>query len=464
METVKAQYERYPYPPVPFLALPKRGQGLSLAYEAGMAKAGVKGDILHRNKRILVAGAGTLEALVVAQMHPHAKEVVAVDLSVKSIKSSQRRVAWSRVNDIFRLRWSKKLGRLPPIRFEVADLNQWQDTQPFDYIVASNMLHHVDRPAFLLARLASWLTADGLLRVMTYPKQSRFWLRYVGQWLRLSGIDQNTSNIKQAAREAIFQLPVEHPIRQCYVRHSETKRPHGIVDAFLHVCENPLSPLEWQSAVEASGLRLLGEEQNYLSSSAWLSELVPQLGELTSWQRLQVLDDLLELTSNPILWLQKNSCSSKVISTPSFNLFDNTVDECEQDEDVLTKANCSKVSSQHFIGHYRLPSLCFWQLKQGLLRVEAQLHEVGVSVSDVIKAIQGAVDRDDSVLSIGAYSLEQIRQACEPCGLAFWDSVKGASIHYNGVRVPGDTSAEQVHWLQIRYGPVSPLLDIEVVN
>ena len=154
LEQVKAQYERYPYPPVPMLALPRRGQGRSLAYETGMLLAGQTGRRLHQNKRILVAGAGTLEALVVAQTHPYAKEIVAVDLSSASISCLKRRAAWSRMNDFCRLRWGRRLGALPSMRFEVADLMSWQPAEAFDYIVASNMLHHVEAPAALLQRLS----------------------------------------------------------------------------------------------------------------------------------------------------------------------------------------------------------------------------------------------------------------------------------------------------------------------
>ena len=67
-DPVRAQYERFPYPPGSALRLPVRGQGASLTWERGVALARTSplGDLSHglapdhRGLRILVAGAGTL--------------------------------------------------------------------------------------------------------------------------------------------------------------------------------------------------------------------------------------------------------------------------------------------------------------------------------------------------------------------------------------------------------------------
>ena len=61
------------------MALPRPGQGQPLAYEFGLSLA-QKEKGSHEGIRILVAGAGTLEGLIVAQTHPKAQEVVALDV------------------------------------------------------------------------------------------------------------------------------------------------------------------------------------------------------------------------------------------------------------------------------------------------------------------------------------------------------------------------------------------------
>src|SRR4051812_12385487 len=100
-DLVRDQYERFPYPPAPWMALPRRGQGEALRLE----NAGID----HAGKRILVAGAGTLEGLVAAEMHPRAREIVAVDLSESSLQAMRKRIILRRVARPF----SRKL---PPIR------------------------------------------------------------------------------------------------------------------------------------------------------------------------------------------------------------------------------------------------------------------------------------------------------------------------------------------------------------
>ena len=467
MRQVKQQYEKYPYPPLPLLALPARGQGQRLSYETGMKLTGMLGDNLHKEKRILVAGAGTLEALVVAQAHPYAKEIVAVDLSAKSIQRLKQRVSWARANDLCRFRWGKKLGALPRMHFAVADLMCWQPDESFDYIIASNMLHHVEHPAALLHRLSEWLAPGGLMRIVTYSKQSRLWLRWVGQWLRLHGITPESEVVKKNAWRVIKQLPQKHPIRQCFETHTENQQAHGIVDAFLHACENPLSALEWQAAISSSGLKLLAEQQNYLSSSDWLLELVPQTKSLSSWQRLQILDDLLELTSSPVFWLVKSNCDSE--AAVAFDREQNGSQptlQIHEEGDVLTKQSELRLA-QLQVGHkYRLPSLCYWQLKQGVDRAEGLLNSVGESVANVSEKINVDVCRDASSdqLSLAAYSLSAIHAASEPWEDEQWQGGEDLAISYQGRVVPGKTLAEQARWLQLRHGPEHAMLDIRLVK
>ena len=79
---VRSQYESYPYPPIPLVALPRRDQGAALRMPGGSEGA-----------RILVAGAGTFEAIVVARANAGAREIVAVDLSSASIRRLRARAA-----------------------------------------------------------------------------------------------------------------------------------------------------------------------------------------------------------------------------------------------------------------------------------------------------------------------------------------------------------------------------------
>lgn len=305
--SVRDQYEKFPYPPIPAFALPRRGQGEELRYElgaemaAGRASGGVDIEPViqpepHDGKRILVAGCGSIEALVVAQAHPRAAEVVAVDLSRASIRRLRlrRRLAISR--------------KLPPMNLTAADLHEWSGGT-FDYIIATNILQHVPDPGALLGRLAGWLRPGGLMRMVTYPKANRIFVRSAGAWLSMHGLTIQTPSLVRRARQCIEFLGAEHPARLAFENHPESGSAAGIADAFLHACENPLSPHDWGRATRKAGLRLIGQRQTETSRSAFIDELFPAAREskLDAWDKLELLDRLLELCANPVLWFEKQS-------------------------------------------------------------------------------------------------------------------------------------------------------------
>ncbi len=292
---LRTQYERYPYPPVSALALPARGEGAALAYETGARLA--FGEPRSATGRVLVVGCGTLEALVASQANPRAAEVVALDLSEASLARLGRRERLQRL--------ARPWRRLPPIRRLRADLREWEPEGRFELILASNVLHHLPDPAGALVRLASWLAPDGLLRLVTYPRASRIWMRETSAWLRSKGLAAGQPGLRARAFSAIAELPPLHPARLCFESQPEVGTETGIVDAFLHTCENPLSPLEWAEACARAGLRLVGEAQTESSSSGFLVELVPATAALSAWERLEVMDCLLELCANPVLWLAR---------------------------------------------------------------------------------------------------------------------------------------------------------------
>jgi SAM-dependent methyltransferase len=288
MNSLKLQYERFPYPPIPFFALPRRGQGESL-------KLSTYPD------RILVIGSGTFEPLLVAQSHPQAKEVVCIDLSEHSLEILRRRIR------LFKI--ARPFVKLPTIRtfvgdFTIAEFQNSERFRNFDYVIASNVLHHSKDPVDFLAKATAALKTGGTLRVVTYPSSSRIWMRATSRWLKLHEVEKSP-NLKKAALQCIRQLPITHPIRACYESHQERSTPAGIVDAFLNACENPLTPLQWKNACAPLGLKLIAETQDKNSSSHLVDSF--SKNSLDLWEKLQIVDDSWELCSNPILWFQKTA-------------------------------------------------------------------------------------------------------------------------------------------------------------
>ncbi|GAB6042093.1 methyltransferase [Endothiovibrio diazotrophicus] len=446
-DSVRDQYERFPYPPVPWPALPRRGVGAALRFDTVAGRP-------HDGLRILVAGAGTLEALVVAQAHPRAAEVVAVELSGASVAQLRKRIGLARLSAALGLR------RLPPIRVERADLHDWQGER-FDYILASNLLHHLPEPAAMLARLAGWLADDGLLRLRTYPRQSRLWIRETGRWLRLNGVGPQTPRLVKTAHQAMERLPAGHPLRSAFLGHGERHHPAGLVDAFLHARENPLSPLAWQAACARAGLALMAEGQAAGARSDLLAERLPATAALDRWQRLQVLDDLLELTANPIFWLRKGAEPPLPPETGG-----------ETAEESVTPLEAIAAGAP-----LRIPSRIHWELAEGLRRAAEILGRAGVGLEEALAVLRREVgprvDRKGGTLpglSIGEYAEEGLLTLPQPWGETQWNRLAerlgpGQRLHYRGEPLPGADLATQAAWLQLRYGALESWLEpVALVN
>jgi SAM-dependent methyltransferase len=289
-KNLRSQYERFPYPPIPFLALPRRKQGQELKYEN--AGPYLSRSLSSSGIRILVIGGGTLEPLVVSMAHPHAREIVNVDLSLRSIELLNRRLRF------FNL--ARPFSSRAPIKSLNGDFTE-MDLGLFDYVIASNVLHHTPDPAYALAKASSFLKPGGVLRMVTYPSGSRLWMRATSEYLKSEGVDKSP-NIKKAALEAVRLLSITDPVRTTFESHPERGTNAGVIDAFFNACENPLTPLEWQDASENAGLSLIGESQDEGSRSSLVDNVATGL---TVWEKLQIMDDTWELCANPILWFEK---------------------------------------------------------------------------------------------------------------------------------------------------------------
>ncbi|MCM2277943.1 MAG: class I SAM-dependent methyltransferase [Oligoflexia bacterium] len=457
---LREQYERFPYPPIPALALPRRGQGEGLRFELGaqLVRNGYAETLRdHRGIRILVAGAGTFETLVVAQTHPRAAELVAVDLSGSSLAKTRARLRLHRL--------ARPFTRLPCVRLVAADLRDWSDPRGFDYILASNVLHHVEDPAALLSRLAGMLRPGGLLRLVTYPKASRLWMREAGHWLALNGVTPGTPSLKRRAHEAIGLLPPEHPARLAFETQGETAREAGIVDAFLNACENPLSPLEWREATRRAGLSLVAETQAESSRSAFVVSLLPATAALDAWTRLQILDDFLELCANPVLWLRKIPSLSG--GAPA-----------AEGTSELAPAHVPDRWAPRNLDEFWLPSRPLFELAWNLRRAEALLSRAGISLKTALDTFRTEVgprvsappeERPLPGLAATDYELSSLLALEEPWRDHDWQELErelgsGLRLEHEGVAAPSGPLHLQAAWHQCRFGASKPEIPLRLLR
>ncbi len=410
--SIRRQYENFPYPPIPFFALPQRNQGESLKFELGYPLAQNKRAsekvASHQGIRILVAGAGTFEALIIAQAHPYAGEIVAVDLSEASLTTLKRRLQLARI--------AKFPFKLPPVRLIRADLIEWLTSlgsnEKFDYILASNVLHHTQDPGQLMMALANRLKLDGLMRVVTYPKASRIWMRETSKWLRLGGLNPHHARPNQQlvrqAQQRIQKLPPHHFIRSCFDSQPEKTTATGIIDAFLNACENPYSPLEWRAASQNAGLTWIGETQTESSRSSFLDEIAPELQSYDPWIKLQILDDLLEICANPILWFKKDLDLSRPPRCHS-----------------SVQPPLPDLPSPDHYSSLEIPSHVYWEMKQNLIRVQALLQNSTLTLETLFLRLKTQVgprvdpknpNRILPGLALSDYDLNRILDTCDPHG------------------------------------------------
>ncbi len=374
-DPLQLQYQRFPYPPVPAFALPRFRAGFSpeIRFEWAAKRP-------HRGVSILVIGAGTLEALVVAQANPDAAKVVALDFSRRSLTLLKRRVRFARI--------TRFLGtpRHAPIEARCEDFWKYEPKESFDFIIASNVLHHLSDPAAAPALFARWLKPGGITRVVTYPKQSRHFMRETSRFLRANLDLPNDTEITyprdliHQARRAIRKLPPDHPVRSCFESQPETRTEAGLIDAFFNARENPLSPLEWRDAFSRAGLELLSETQTDTSRSSFVDELLPGragLARLDAWDRLQILDDTLELCANPVLWLKKMGDISTGLAAPATSA-------TGRPEPTVAKTGDTPGNDKAFEFSSR-------EIHEGAGRARALLARADISFEDYLSALRTEV-------------------------------------------------------------------------
>ena len=464
MRVVREHYERFPYPPIPAAALPRRGQGVSVAWEHGSERA-FGAATCGRGRRILVVGTGTLEALVVGLANPGASEVVALDLSEKTLGRLRRRIALARARQ-----WVLGAGlfhRVPTITTVRADVASWEGGA-FDLIVASNVLHHHHDPAGLLKRLSGWLGPGGLIRLVTYPAASRFWLRATTDWLRLGGVDVETPLLAKAAHARVAELPEQHPIRLSFTANIESRTAVGIADAYFHPCENPLSPHGWRAAVKAAGLVLAAEDHHAYSRSTFVDEVVPSLGVLSAWDKLQILDDLHELSTNPVLWLAQGEQNGVRERAESSDGEAGPASGLGLDVRLEPKALAAACLSGEQPELW-LPSRLQREMGLGLHRVAAILEPTEVSVEDLLKAfgeevgthLSGADGVPLPGLAVHEHDGPAMMGLSRPWpaeGFAELGRLLGGGWHLRrrGERVPGPDLVAQTEWLHLAIGADRP--------
>ncbi|MEI6240870.1 MAG: class I SAM-dependent methyltransferase [Planctomycetia bacterium] len=187
---------------------------------------------------ILVAGCGTNQAAVLAYTNPAAR-VVAIDVSQPSLDHHRL------LKDRYGMR-NLDLHHLPIERVDALQ-------RDFDLIVSTGVLHHLADPLVGAKALAARLRPDGVLALMLYARYGRIGVEMMQGVFRELGLRQSDASVLMV-KEAISQLPQDHPVRSYLTLAPDLQFDAGLVDTFLHGRDRSYTVDDCLDLVASSGL------------------------------------------------------------------------------------------------------------------------------------------------------------------------------------------------------------------
>ncbi len=249
MEKVRAQYERYPYPPR--APADERGRLLEVLIDrlTLVNFYCFKGRNDFRGARVLVAGGGTGDSTIylAEQLRERGGEVVYMDISRASMEVAQERAAIRKLDNI---RWiNDSLLTLSP-----------EQIGAFDYISCTGVLHHLADPLAGLLALKSVLKPQGGMGILIYGKYGRTGIYQLQQLMRLINGDGGSPEEKVAnTRRVLAALPESNWFQhnERYLSDHRKLGDSGLYDLLLHEQDAAYSIGEVYALLSEAGLHLI---------------------------------------------------------------------------------------------------------------------------------------------------------------------------------------------------------------
>ncbi len=269
---VRTQYEENPYPRWEYL--PRYSATRYLPAVANEVPAyGVPASAPER-LRILVAGTGTGRQAVHLARHFFDTEVLAVDLSRRSLAYADLQ--------------AEKLG-LGNLTFAQADLLRLGDAElpPFDVIECSGVLHHMGDPMTGWRALCEQLKQGGLIKVALYSTRARRIIQALRREIDVRGLSSTPDDIR-SFRQGLLeraQAPELAPLVQSVDFYSMS----GVRDLLFHVQEHTFTPAELKACIDELPLDFLGFVLTPTQRRAY-QHFFPKdqlMNNLDNWERLE---------------------------------------------------------------------------------------------------------------------------------------------------------------------------------
>lgn len=247
-DSVKAQYEAFPYPErAPgdeamrlITGSPSWPQEMDHWLWGGMRDWSAP-------LRILVAGGGTGDGLIQLAScldkagHPH--HITYLDLS-----TAARKVAEARA----------RARGLTAITFVTGSLLDAGAHGPFDYIDCCGVLHHLPEPQAGFDALAGALAPGGGMGIMVYAPLGRSGVYPLQEAFGTLFADLPPKDRLLAARDLFAGLPKGHPFKRNPHLVDHNQSDAGFYDLLLHSTDRPYTLPELAQTLEAAGLTITG--------------------------------------------------------------------------------------------------------------------------------------------------------------------------------------------------------------
>ena len=244
-DTVRAQYEVYPYPERNPADESKRlitGSPSHLAEINHYIFAGRRD--FTRPFRVLIAGGGTGDGLIMLAQHL-ADASVPAEITYLDLSTASREIAEARAT----------ARRLKSIEFRTGSLLDAPSLGPFDYIDCCGVLHHLDEPQTGFKALANALAPDGGIGLMVYGAYGRTGIYPLQEALRQLCRDDDAPEKKVAiAKSLIAGLPKTN----WFVRNTQLgdhrDSDAGLYDLLLHSTDRAYTVDDLWDEIETAGL------------------------------------------------------------------------------------------------------------------------------------------------------------------------------------------------------------------
>jgi SAM-dependent methyltransferase len=237
-DEVRAFYESHPYP-APLDNL-DRHRELYRNPDRRRAAALLLWPTLRPrpDRKILVAGCGTSQAVIHAMREPDA-QVTAIDISETSLSHTRG------------LQRKYDLRNLDLRRLAIEDVGELGQT--FDEIVCTGVLHHLPDPDLGLRSLRAALAQDGALHVMVYAAYGRAGVYMMQEYCRLLGVRAAKEDLRELGA-TIGTLSEDHPLAAVARRAKDFRQPDALADALLHPVDRAYTVPQLHAWLERCGL------------------------------------------------------------------------------------------------------------------------------------------------------------------------------------------------------------------